>query len=394
MVIKITKILGALIALVLIITSIAIIIKVDFSNPGNINRFVHNKLDKTNVPGVSIAIIKNNEVERFINYGYANINEGRKVSQDTVFQIASLSKVVTATAIMQLIEKEKINLDDDINMYLPFSVEHPHFSNEPITVRMLLDHTSGIKDNWDILNSLYTIDNGGGDSEISIGEFSKEYLYEGGKWYSVENNYTEYKPGTTFVYSNVGYGLLGYMVEQISQLPFDQYSQQYIFNPLGMSQTYWLHKDVKTDNFAAPYDGSKELPKYSFPTYPDGSLKTNVVDFSKFLMSMSILNKDNAILKSETIKEMLSPQSNDGKQALGWSYSVLDDIFMKKLNSGNIVGHTGSDPGIFSIALYNPEKKNGLIIFMNQEMGPKIETINIYLMVKRLVKEVFYNDHD
>jgi CubicO group peptidase (beta-lactamase class C family) len=184
------------------------------------------------------------------------------------------------------------------------------------------------------------------------------------------------------------------MVEQISQLPFEQYSQQYIFNPLGMSQTYWLHKDVKTDNFAAPYDGSKELPKYSFPTYPDGSLKTNVVDFSKFLMSMSTLNKDNAILKPETIKEMLSPQSNDGKQALGWSYSALDDIFMKRLNSGNIIGHTGSDPGVFSIALYNPEKNNGLIIFMNQEMGLKIETINIYLMINRLVKEVFYNDHD
>lgn len=60
---------------------------------------------------------------------------------------------------------------------------------------------------------------------------------------------------------------------------------------------------------------------------------------------------------------------------------------MKKLNTGDIVGHTGSDPGVFSIALYNPEKKNGLVIFMNQEMGISIQTINIYLMIKRLVKK-------
>ncbi|MBC5638802.1 beta-lactamase family protein [Ornithinibacillus sp. BX22] len=385
---KATKIMGIIIAMVFIITSIVVTLKVDFSNPVNLKSFVHNKLNKTDVPGVSIAIIKNNEVEKYISYGYANINEGKKVNQDTVFQIASLSKVVTATAIMQLYEKKKINLDDEINKYLPFSVVNPNFPNESITVRMLLDHTSGIEDNWDILDSLYTIDSGGGDSEISIGEFSKEYLNEGGKWYSEEKNYTVNKPGTTFVYSNVGYGLLGYIVEQISQLPFDQYSQQYIFNPLGMTQTHWLHKDVTTENFAVPYEGSTALPKYSFPTYPDGSLKTNVVDFSKFLMSMSFPNKDNtSILKPETIKEMLSPYSNDGKQALGWSYSSLDEILMKKLNTGNIVGHTGSDPGVFTIALYNPEKKNGLVIFMNQEIGINIQTINIYLMIKRLVKE-------
>ncbi|MDQ0176427.1 serine hydrolase domain-containing protein [Bacillus chungangensis] len=384
---KATKILGVIITLVLVIASIAIALKVDFSNPANIEKFVYNKMNKTDVPGVSIAIIKNNKVDKYISYGYANVNERKKVSQDTVFQIASLSKVVTATAIMQLYEKKKINLDDEINKYLPFSVVNPHFPNKPITVRMLLDHTSGIEDNWDVLDSLYTIDSGGGDSKISVGEFSKEYLNVGGKWYSKEKNFTNNKPGTTFVYSNVGYGLLGYIVEQISQLPFDQYTQQNIFEPLGMSQTHWLHKDIKTENFALPYEGNRALPKYSFPTYPDGSLKTNVLDFSKFLISMSATNENNTVLKPETIKEMFSPQSNDGKQTLGWSNSSLDDIFMKKLNNDDIVGHTGSDPGVFSIALYNLEKKNGLVIFMNQQMGLKIQTINIYFMIKRLVKE-------
>ncbi|MBY0123792.1 serine hydrolase [Bacillus sp. S/N-304-OC-R1] len=382
---KATKILGVMILSILIIASIIIALKVDFSNPADLEKFVQNKMNKTNVPGVSIAIIKDNKVDRYISYGYANIAEGKKVNQDTVFQIASLSKVVTATAIMQLYEKEKLNLDDDINKYLPFSVTNPNFPNEPITIKMLLDHTSGIQDNWDVIDSLYTIDSGGGDSKISIGEFSKEYLGVSGKWYSAEKNFTENKPGATFDYSNVGFGLLGYIVEQVSDMPFNQYTKNNIFLPLGMSETEWLHKDVTTENFASPYDNQKELPRYSFPTYPDGTLKTNVVDFSKFLVSLS--DESKTILKPETIKEMLSPQSNDGNQTLGWSYSSLDDIFMKKLNNGSIVGHTGSDPGEFSIGLYNPEKKNGLVIFMNQQMGLKLQTINIYYMIKRIVEE-------
>lgn len=384
---KATKIVSISMALILVIAITVIAFKVDFSNPANLEKFVYNKMNKTSVPGVSIAIIEDNKIKEYISYGFANVNERKQVNQDTVFQIASLSKVVTATAIMQLYEKNKMNLDDEINKYLPFSVVNPNFPNEPITVRMLLDHTSGIDDNWDVLDSLYTINSGGGDSKIPIAEFSKEYLDVGGKWYSKEENFTENKPGTTFVYCNVGYGLLGYIAEQISQRPFNEYTQQNIFEPLGMSQTHWLHKDVKTENFALPYEENKELPKYSFPTYPDGSLKTNVVDFSKFLMSMSANNSDQSVLKPEIIEEMFSPQSNEGKQALGWSYSSLDDIFMKKLNNDHIIGHTGSDPGEFSLGLYNPEKKNGLVIFMNQQMELKLETINIYLMIKRLVKE-------
>lgn len=384
---KATKLFGAITVTFFLLISIVIFFKVDFSNSSEIEDFVHKKMNKTNIPGVSIAIIKNNEIDNYISYGYANVNERKKVDENTVFQIASLSKVVTATAVMHLFESEKINLDEDINKYSPFSVVNPNFPSEPITIRMLLDHTSSLKDNWEVLDSLYTINSGGGDSTISVGEFSEEYLSMNGKWYSKEDNFTENRPGTTFVYSNVGYGLLGFIVEQISQMPFDQYTQQTIFEPLEMQQTYWLHEDVTTNNFAMPYEDDQELPKYSFPTYPDGSLKTNVVDFSKFLESMSAAPDDKAVLKPETIKEMFSPQSNEGKQALGWSYSSLDEMLMKKLNKGNIVGHTGSDPGEFSLALYNPEKKNGLILFMNQELGLELQTINIYLMIKRLVIE-------
>ncbi|SOC22543.1 CubicO group peptidase (beta-lactamase class C family) [Ureibacillus xyleni] len=375
--------LSILLAIIVVGTAV-VFVKVDFSNPSNLEEFVTNKLEKTSVKGVSIAIIKDNKIDQTIQYGYAN--ENMKVNDETLFQIASLSKVVTATTVLKLHEEKFIDLDDDVNKYLPFQLKNPHFPNETITIRMLLDHTSSIKDNWDVLDELYTIESGGGDSNITLEQFVKEYLDKNGKWYSKETNFTENKPGETFEYSNVGYGLLGFIVEKATNMPFDKYVKETIFKPIGMKNTEWKHQNIETDNIASPYEYGKELPHYSFPTYPDGSLKTNVIEFSKFLTSMSIEETDDKILQPETIEEMLKPHSNEGKQALGWSYSTLEDVFMKKLNNGNIIGHTGSDPGIFSIALYNREKGNGLVIFMNKQMELEIETINIYSMIKRLVE--------
>ena len=84
---------------------------------------------------------------------------------------------------------------------------------------------------------------------------------------------------------------------------------------------------------------------------------------------------------------MLEPQSNEGKQSLGWGYSILEGLYMKGLNNPSIFGHTGGDPGAFTIVLANPEKKTGLVIFMNQGFRLDIRAANTYMLVKRLVKE-------
>lgn len=383
---KIGKLVLFLLTTLLVIGIIVLFVSVDFSNTEDTAEFVQNKLEKTKVVGASIAIIKDNKIHQYINYGHTNPSKEKKVDPNTVFQIASLSKTVTATSVMELYESGKLNLDVSINQYIPFEIENPNYPDSKITIRMLLDHTSGIADNWDILNSLYTISNGGGDSPISLEEFTMEYLLEEGKWYNQEENYTKSKPGESFVYSNVGYGLLGYIVEQVSGVAFDEYTKLAMFKPLGMENSEWLIKQINTDNIAMPYSKGKEIPLYSFPTYPDGSLKTTILDFSKFLTSMSTEKDGVKILSEDTIQEMFTPHSNEGTQTLGWSYSILDDLFMKGLNNGEIIGHTGSDPGLFSLALYNRDKGTGLIIFMNHEVKLEPRTINLYIMIKRLVE--------
>ncbi|MCR2806660.1 serine hydrolase domain-containing protein [Paenibacillus soyae] len=388
---RVWRIAGTILGVILVAIAVVVAVQVDFSNPKDLNEFVEAKMDKSGMTGASIAILKDNKVERIIHYGDADSENGSPVTDDTLFQIASVSKTVTATAVMQLVEKGAMKLDDDINGYLPFRVVHPKFPDTPITFRMLLSHTSGIDNNWEVYESLYTTHSGGGDSAVTLEQFMKGFLLPDGKWYDGEKNFTANEPGTTFAYSNIGYGLLGYLVEEISDMPFPEYSQKHIFDPLGMTDTVWLHKDLSDkDRLAVPYESKgNPLVPYSFPTYPDGTLKTTVSDFAKFYLA--IMNggqgENGSILSKDTLEEMLRPQSGDGKQALGWSYSLPEELYLKGAVQGKAVGHSGSDPGVLAITMMNPNNQSGVIVFFNQELDLNLRSLNLHSMMKRLIKE-------
>lgn len=153
---RVWKIIGLILGALIIALATITFIQVDFSNPKDLEKFVQVKMKKSGMTGVSIAIIKDNQIDRIINYGDADREKDIPITNDTVFQIASVSKTVTATAVIQLVEKGTIQLDDDINTFLPIRIVHPKFPDTPITFRMLLNHTSGIDNNWKLYDSLYT----------------------------------------------------------------------------------------------------------------------------------------------------------------------------------------------------------------------------------------------
>lgn len=388
---RVWKIIGLILGALIIALATITFIQVDFSNPKDLEKFVQVKMKKSGMTGVSIAIIKDNQIDRIINYGDADREKDIPITNDTVFQIASVSKTVTATAVMQLVEKGTIKLDDDINTFLPISIVHPKFPDTPITFRMLLNHTSGIDNNWKLYDSLYTSNSGGGDSTVTLAQFMKDFLIPGEKWYDEEKNFTKNKPGSAFNYSNVGYGLLGYLVEEITKTPFPEYTQQHIFDPVGMKHTKWLHKDLlSNDVLSVQYDAKhKPLMPYSFPTYPDGTLKTTTTEFAKFYLAIMNGGKaeNGTILSQATLDEMFKPQSDNGNQALGWSYSALDSLYLKGVSKGKVIGHNGSDPGVLTITMFNPDNKSGLILFFNHELNLSLKSLNLHSMVKRLVKE-------
>jgi CubicO group peptidase (beta-lactamase class C family) len=337
-----------------------------------LDHFILRVMKKNAVTGLSALVIKDGKIIWTKGYGYANVEKNIPFTPLTVnAEIASLSKTVTATAIMQLWEQKKLGLDDNVNDYLPYKVINPYFPTVPITFRMLLNHTS----------SLYTGYNNGSDKyDFNSQYFPKlgDYLYGilnvCGDYYIDSVAFRQYKPGAAWNYCGSGYALLGYLLELISRTPFDEYCRQHIFLPLGMNNTAWHFRDVDTNIVSRPYhngekpEAATDYGLYEYPTYPEGQLKSSVTDLAKFLwMNMNDgLVGDSRILKSSTIKLMRTnsvpiSDSNflNAFYGLGWAHIQID--------GEEYWGHHGRNIGISSEILYNYKKKTGVIVLANSE---------------------------
>lgn len=354
----------------------------------SLDEFIQGKMKSANIPGLSACIVKKDKLVWSGAFGWADVENKKPMTEETIQNIGSISKTITASAVMQLFEQGKFKLDDDVNGYLPFGVRNPRFPDDPITFRQLLTHKSSIKD-----GPAYEHSYACGDPTVSLKDWIKGYLVPGGKYYNAEENFHTWKPGTIktpiWSYSNVGFGLLGYLVEVISGRDFAAYSRENIFGPLGMKSTGWYLADVDVARHAVPYSLISEdrrlpegitfetfLPRYgkdkqaaktgelfphclySFPNYPDGLIRTSVRDLSRFLRAYISggVFEEKRILKKETVQMMLSPEHFG--QGLCW--------FDLKLKNGDAAwGHGGGDPGISTQMLFRPNDGVGVIIFFN-----------------------------
>lgn len=349
---------------------------------------VEEQLKAAKLPGVAMVAIKDNQVVFAKGYGLANIEENRPVTPDTVFQIASVSKLVTATTLMRLHEQGKFGLDDDINAYLPFSVRNPAYPDTPITFRMLLAHTSSIADGPSY-NETYTIGKSE-DPELALGDYLNGYFTPGGDYFNAKKNFSKNAPGTVYEYSNVGFGLVGYLAERIAGKPFDQVCQEEVFAPLGMTSSTWYYSDVDKSTWAMPYSYNilrrtySPVGAYSFATIPDGALKTSANDFARFLtpfINDGRTMEGQPYLRSETVAEMLRVQYPDSGATNGLAWEI-------NLNKSNSL-HTGSDPGISTIAVISPSKHLGLIAFFNGGGAESLGGLRSTFGFQRFIKNVF-----
>lgn len=333
-----------------------------------LDSFMERQMDRAGVPGLAVCLLEGEEVTWSGAYGLADVENGRPVTADTMFMLASVSKTVTGTALMQLYEAGLLYLDDDVNGYLPFPVRNPNFPDEPITFRMLMGHAAGIRDNWRVIDTLYT----DGDSPIALGDFLREYLVPGGEFYNANRNFHEYAPAAEWNYSNVGATLIGYLVEVISGQPFDAYCEEHIFEPLGMEKASWFLAGLDLDELAVPYrrlpgGGFLAYEHYGYPDYPDGQLRASLNEFVKFLGAYANGGEWNGarILEPETIEEMgqIPFPSLSGEQAHIWVYSDY--------GAARGLAHSGGDRGVSTAVLVIPEKQVAIAVLMNGEIrGP------------------------
>ena len=326
----------------------------------SIDDFIINEMSLHHIPGLSASIVRNENVIWADSYGYANISQNLLVKDTTLFMLASISKTITATAIMQLYEHGYFDLNDSINDYLPFQVIHPNFPSTNITFHMLFTHSSSIQDNWDVITSYP------GDSPNPLGEYLEDYLTPGGAYYNATMNFYPQEPGTVYNYCNVAVALVGYLVEVISGVPFDDYCEINIFDPLGMDETAWFLADLNVSNIAVPYhwDGNNYIPygHYGLDLYPAAQLRTSTTQLSHILLMMMNNGEYNStqILEESTVNLMLTPQ-------LPWHPSV--GIIWQKIWQGGrtLWGHLGGYDGISTYMFFEPATNIGVNILTNGE---------------------------
>ena len=206
----------------------------DFHDEAELLDFIEITMENHLIPGLSISIVKGGNIVWNKHFGYANIDENIFVDENTMFILSSASKTITATALMHLFQQNLFSLDDDVDDYLPFDINHPDYPEVPITIKMLLSHTSGIKDNWNYM-PFYD-----GDSPIDLNYYLSQYFTPGGEFFDISLNFTDFAPGAGFRYSNIGAALIGLLAEEISNQSFNEYCIDNIFQPLGMDDAYWF----------------------------------------------------------------------------------------------------------------------------------------------------------
>lgn len=318
--------------------------------------------EQNNLISISYCVVKNDQILHSGALGFADTDNNIPATDNTRYLIASVSKTITAVAAMQLVEQNLIGLDDDINGYLPFSVRNPDFPDDKITLRMLLSHRSGISDDF---QETFDLDCYGTDCSMSLEQYFEAVFLPAGQYYSPDN-FSNNKPGTAEDYSNLGAALIGYLVESITQTPFDVYCKNKIFIPLGMNKTEWRLADTPLSELAIPYsdDITSPNPHYTFPDYPNGGLRTSVLDLSKFLR-MVMLNgtfNNTQILSQASMASMKTLQFGSTEFCLAFYYDTI--------NGRKILGHNGGEKGASAEMFYDPNNNVGVIVFSNEEDAP------------------------
>ncbi len=315
-----------------------------------LDQHVHSLLDKHHVSGTVIALV-NRDTVVLKGYGKLGFDIDKPMSplQTPVF-VASLSKLFTATGIMQLYEQGKLSLYMDTNMYLrDFQIEYPF--SEPITIHHLLTHTAGFDDRF-----------------LGMGAKIQDHILPLGVYLSKRLPPIVFPPGTTISYSNHGFALLGYIMEEVSGKKFNDYMKENLFTPLEMINSRFdgtYPENLKLPQPYLEYLGRSEVITMDFAqTSPASSLCTTAEDFSHYLIAMlnNGLYKNRPILRPETVTLMFTPRYKLHPLLPGYA-CCWEERF---INGKKVLQHSGLTWGFSSHTLIIPDEQFGLFISINK----------------------------
>ncbi|MDM5155308.1 beta-lactamase family protein [Bacillus sp. DX1.1] len=319
-----------------------------------IDQIVSEGMDQQHVPGAVFVVVKDGKVVLQKGYGYADKEKQTPVdATNTVFRLASVSKVFTATAVMQLVEQGKIDLHTDITNYLGGLTYKNNFS-EPVTMENLLTHTTGFD----------YVDPRPDDIHENINQYTRLQDY-------VEKNMPAVvrKPGDSFTYDNFASMLQGYIVQNTSGMPFYKYMAANIFNPLQMQNSSFVMTPFIEKKLATGYkENGEAIPFYEIkPTdMPQGSMFSTGSDVANFMIAQLNDGKrnDKQILKKESVQEMHKTRYAVHPKYPNMAYGF--EFFSPQNHNGQYVFGKGGDiPGFSSLMWLIPEQKTGVFVVYN-----------------------------
>lgn len=303
-------------------------------------------LARADIAGAVVVIVKDGQVLTQRGYGYADVAARQRVDPaTTLFRPGSISKLFTWTAVMQLVEQGKINLDVDVNRYLDFTI--PPFDGKPITMRNIMTHTPGFEA---ALKHLIVFE--GQNPVPALGDALKQRLPR-----------RVFAPGTTGAYSNYAVGLAGYIVERVSGMPFEDYIDRKVLAPLGMTHATFRQPLPAA---LAPFmskgyaQASADPEPYEFVTLPPaGSLAVSAADMAKFMIAH--LDQGAGLMQPATAQLMHDPAHiavpGVDRMALGFHE--------QRLNGLGAIGHGGDAINFHSDLWLFPAQQVGMFISMN-----------------------------
>ncbi len=316
------------------------------------------EMESKRIPSVVAAAVLDNQIVWESAYGYSNVASSKLADRESLYTIMSISKLVLATAVMQLWEQNQIDLDADINQYLPFEVRNPNFQDKKITALMLLTHTSGLAwplDNDGIPDFHHFYYNN--EEPPLLLEWLPEYILTNGSQYRARV-WKNYPPGAQELYSNIGTSLLGLIVGQITGMDYRDFCSENILEPLEMNNSGYRLGSLNEELLTTPYsDNNSPLGYYTCRHYPAGFLSSNIEDFSHFMIAMlndGVYN-GNRILNPESIEKMIELQNPSSGTALLWAHCI-----------GDCIGHLGGGTGFKTWAEWHFNNGSGLFIFSNK----------------------------
>ena len=340
-------------------------------------------MEENRTAGMAVVLVKGGKVIYQNAFGYRDRDTREPLEIDDVFRIASISKSFSGMSVMQLVEAGKMSLDDDVNDILGMDIRNPRYPGIPVTIRMLLSHTSGMND-------------GGGYRDLTYVDKTKTDIN-----LIREKAWLDYPPGKGYKYCNRALNIMGLVIEKVSGERFDEYVLNHILKPIGADNSGFNLDTLDESKFTKLYlydrkrdrlvpgggyqrineqkvaDGTYELGKDGCYWSPTGGMKMSAPNLAKWMLTLKnggVAPNGNRIISEEGCKTMLTPVVETSDP--GTQYCLTIRVETRLVEGKKLIGHTGSAYGLYSCMYFCPDEDWGIVCLCSSAKPDKVNDMH------------------